>query len=477
MQIQKPKLSEIMPPSLQSDERLMALAKALDFELEKLSAECELVLHLPRLNELPHEILDHLAHQYHVDFYSSDYSLQMKRQMLRETFYLHRIKGTPAAVEKFLSAIMKNPVVEEFFEYAGEPYYFRIKTGGLFLEIDSEEEFLRLINHAKNLRSWLESITFDLTIEESHLLSVAGIIQYGGEIFTDIKQPTGETFNFFHAINENISGIEKTNLAENFQHLENKFHTIIEKNSGMEITKADYEFNEKWLWKYLLLEKWRNFKNNPVIEIYFHHKHGDENFETDSVTKYYYSATEKISGYEIIDVSLQSFENPDAKNYVGFTEQVAGIEITDADFTPTDEIIFKNILLSKWKDFKNNPVIEFYKHRNHGEEIFEDSGVIKNYYAITESVAGFEITNTEFTYYDEDEPLPKDQDFLRLYFDCGTGFKNLTLYNPKINLTKTEINPVSDYIIENKILQNKKGDSVKKLIKALLFYKSADKIF
>lgn len=413
MQIYKPNLAELLPPSLQYDEKLVAVANALSLELEKLSAQCELVLHLPRLNDLPHEVLDHLAYQYHVDFYSSDYSLQMKRKMLRETFYLHRIKGTPASVEKFLSAIMKNPVVEEFFEYSGEPYFFKITTGGLYLEIDNEEEFLRLINHAKNLRSWLDSIIFDLTIEESHLISVAQVYNFGGEVFTDIKQPSGENFYFFHTVNENISGIEKTNLSQNFNCDAKIFFTANEKISGIEITDAELNYNEKWFWKYLLLEKWKNLNDNPVINIYFHREHGDKIFDIDGVIKCYYSAREKISGVEITDVSMQSFDNPDAK-----------ISTT-----------------------------------------------------ILEQVAGFELTDTEFIYWDgDDDPLPVDQDFLRLYFDCGTGFKNLTVYNPKPNLTKNEINPLGNFIIDKKILQNKKGDSVKKLIRALLFYKSNEKI-
>ena len=62
-------LLDILPENLKRDEKVAALAKSLDAELQKLSIQTKLPLHLPRLNELPHEVLDELAFQYHVDFY------------------------------------------------------------------------------------------------------------------------------------------------------------------------------------------------------------------------------------------------------------------------------------------------------------------------------------------------------------------------------------------------------------------------
>lgn len=62
-------LLDILPENLKADTKISALAKGLDLELQKLSAQTRLPLHLPRLDELPNEVLDQLAYQYHVDFY------------------------------------------------------------------------------------------------------------------------------------------------------------------------------------------------------------------------------------------------------------------------------------------------------------------------------------------------------------------------------------------------------------------------
>ena len=67
--IQNVSLMTILPSSIRDDEKVVAVAKSLDVELQKLSAQTRLPLHLPRLNELPHSVLDALAEQFDVVFY------------------------------------------------------------------------------------------------------------------------------------------------------------------------------------------------------------------------------------------------------------------------------------------------------------------------------------------------------------------------------------------------------------------------
>lgn len=62
-------LLEILPQSIRNDEKVIAVANALTLELQKLSMQSKLPLHLPRIDELDHPVLDKLAEGYHVDFY------------------------------------------------------------------------------------------------------------------------------------------------------------------------------------------------------------------------------------------------------------------------------------------------------------------------------------------------------------------------------------------------------------------------
>ena len=430
---------------------------------------------LQNLDNLSDTVLDHLAYQYHVDFYKTDYPIQRKRQMIKDSFYLHSIKGTPYAVELFLSNFMKSPEVQEYFDYDGEPYHFKINTKGLFIPIDSEKLFLTLINHAKNVRSWLESITFDLTIEEAQKISVGHVYNFGGKVFTDIKALQGESINLKHKLQIISAGYELTGLAEIFLCAGEIYSYLQEKSAGYSLTHADIEFDDKWLWKYLLLEKWKDLNRNPVIEIYHHRDHGEEKIFVEDVAEYYFGAAEIYSGKEQVEVTFQTFDLPTTKFYAAQSLSDAGFEKVDADYQADDLTKYKQLILAKWKDLNHNPVVEFYHHRNHGEEQFASDGVLKNYFVGVEKIGGFEVTQADFTYWD-DEPLPEGEEFLRLYFECGTGFRNLTLYNPKPNLTTQEIKSTGNYIVDNEVLQDSNGYLAERLIRAKLFYKEVENI-
>ncbi len=154
-------LLDILPDNLLADEKVYAAAKAVDDELQRLIASCVEVLHLPRLDELPEEVVDLLAWEWHVDFYEPSADIATKRQLVRESIAWHRIKGTKAAVEKMAQTVFKGGVVTEWFEYGGEPYHFRIDLlTAPNITQDDTARLLAVVNAAKNVRSVLDELRF-----------------------------------------------------------------------------------------------------------------------------------------------------------------------------------------------------------------------------------------------------------------------------------------------------------------------------
>lgn len=155
------KLQSIVPSSIGRDEQVKALCQAIDVKLQRVAAETELVLLLPRLNALPEEIIDELAWQYHVDFYDYSASLEKKRSLVRQAIAWHKRKGTPAAVEEVCTSVFKTAKVFENWEYGGEPYHFQVR---LIEEAVPDEQVIdnlfRAIKETKNTRSWLDGLSF-----------------------------------------------------------------------------------------------------------------------------------------------------------------------------------------------------------------------------------------------------------------------------------------------------------------------------
>lgn len=241
MQIDEPKLSGILPASLTADEKILAAAEYLDEELKKLSNAIKQVLHLPRLDELSSDVLDHLAWQYHVDNFSTDFSEEVKRKMIRESIYLHRIKGTKAAVLLALKAFSDNPEVQEWFEYGGKEYFFKVILHDLKDVGDDGETLLRVIYDSKNVRSWLEEMIFDFSDGVLSTHYHAALELHGGEIFTEIGTcDEFEADKKFSAITELASGEVFTELDFTPEPIQSTFScAIAEMESGIIFTAAD----------------------------------------------------------------------------------------------------------------------------------------------------------------------------------------------------------------------------------------------
>lgn len=166
-------LLDMQPLHLQNDNFIKALCKALDPYFKKLSDNIKTVYIYGRLDELEEDEIDSLADQFHVDFYDYKLSLDKKRQLVKNSIKLHKIKGTPAAVEEVASTVFGRTKLKEWFEYGGKPFFFsmdiditdRGASPGELKKLDD------LINAYKNKRSWVDILNI--------YYSVKGQVYYG----------------------------------------------------------------------------------------------------------------------------------------------------------------------------------------------------------------------------------------------------------------------------------------------------------
>ncbi len=176
---------ELLPDSLSGDASIRAAAAALDTVLDATTRAIPGVLLYARLAHdtgaaasvpmlpplsrltalsgglasLPEPVLDHLAWQLHVEGYEAAVDVAAKRQLIAGSLLLHRRRGTPWAVRTALEAALHVPAtVQQWFEYGGEPYFFRVRLelGGAGLDEAAQRNALQLIQDYKNVRSWLD---------------------------------------------------------------------------------------------------------------------------------------------------------------------------------------------------------------------------------------------------------------------------------------------------------------------------------
>lgn len=151
-----------LPEVLRNDRTMHALALAAAEAVDELHAEISSIIIYPGISTLPEELCDILAEDLKVDWYGYDYTLEEKRNLIKTAMYVHRHLGTVGAVETAISAVYPDSKVEEWYEYNGQPYHFKVLIDSTYEDTDPEKyaAVIRRIRTYKNLRSILDSVEY-----------------------------------------------------------------------------------------------------------------------------------------------------------------------------------------------------------------------------------------------------------------------------------------------------------------------------
>lgn len=181
LNIKETSILDLIPPNLKNDLQIQAAALALDGELQEVNQAINQCLFISRINELPEAVLDLMAWQLHIDFYEPDLPMETKQLMVRNSDRWHMRKGTPAAVEELITAVFDEGRVQEWYEYGGDPYKFKVITFNAAVSHDRATAFIEALNSIKNARSILEAV--EITMSEDMPLFLAGVV-YTGDYLT-----------------------------------------------------------------------------------------------------------------------------------------------------------------------------------------------------------------------------------------------------------------------------------------------------
>lgn len=172
------RLRDTLPSSIKTDEGVKTTAAAVDAAITATDTSIMNILLLIRIPLLLEPVVDALAWQFHVDTYDEALDLDQKRKLVENAIRDHRYKGTPWAVKSVVKVIIGYAEIEEWWQYGGQPYHFRVNgTDGEVVYGEKLEKIVHAINQAKNVRSWLDSIYYKRKIPTSKNVGI-GIQNY-----------------------------------------------------------------------------------------------------------------------------------------------------------------------------------------------------------------------------------------------------------------------------------------------------------
>lgn len=165
--ITKENLMLIVPPALTHDPAMMARAAADAEALEARLAEIDRVRIISNIDGLDEDVLDILAHDFKVDWWDPNYSLEEKRRTIKDSWRVHKTLGTKAAIETALRAIYPKVRAEPWFEYeGGKPYHFRLHID-LSNELWAEGKPQRVLDRVRfyqGLRDHMDSVQYTMVL-------------------------------------------------------------------------------------------------------------------------------------------------------------------------------------------------------------------------------------------------------------------------------------------------------------------------
>ena len=120
------RLTDALPKTLAEQPWVQALAEASRKMRRRVMAYADRTRLFCDIDEASEEALDALAVELQTPLYKNDYPPTVKRQIVKNSMLYYIRSGTRGAVEELLADIYQGAEVEEWFEYGGEPNYFRV---------------------------------------------------------------------------------------------------------------------------------------------------------------------------------------------------------------------------------------------------------------------------------------------------------------------------------------------------------------
>lgn len=201
------------PPALRQDESMLALGRLIAEELHITAGETKKNIIYANIEELSETWLDVLAYDLHVDWYDYDYPIEAKRAIIRDSVRVHQKLGTKAAVEMALGGIHPQSEIEEWFDYDGEPFCFRIVLDTTKSRVAADyDEIVRTVDIYKRLTAHLDDLYYQGSIcvvvmpkTEYYLFSVpmTGQLKAGTEPY---RNTVGAVSNAVISINAQAAG-------------------------------------------------------------------------------------------------------------------------------------------------------------------------------------------------------------------------------------------------------------------------------
>ena len=155
-------LYKMLPAFMKEDKFDKLLAEGMSNLFQKWSIDMDRTVIIGQIDKLNEAELDQLAQDWNVFWYLKSATLEQKRQLIKDSPLVFSRLGTVWAVEKVMNNYLPESELKEWFDYGGDPHYFRFVTNNIDILQTDIDAFLFILEQIKRKSQWLDGIILEL---------------------------------------------------------------------------------------------------------------------------------------------------------------------------------------------------------------------------------------------------------------------------------------------------------------------------
>lgn len=164
IELRDARLTDSLPAIVGSQPWAKAMTTAVQMQFRRLIDLADRVQLYAAVPQMPDKVLDIMAHDLCVPEYLESFEIGVKRALIQGALTYWSKAGTKAAVEHLCRDIFGDATVIEWYEYDGNPGYFKVTTTNPTITVENVYHFRRAVESIKRLSAWLEKVELLLSI-------------------------------------------------------------------------------------------------------------------------------------------------------------------------------------------------------------------------------------------------------------------------------------------------------------------------
>ena len=163
----------LLPQFMRNDEAVQGLSAAIDEIVPGLSESLGVLTTWNEVDRMTEAELDALAWELNILWYDTGATIDIKRELIKNSDMVYKKLGTKWAVENVIDTYFGEGNVQEWWEYGGEPGHFNVLSPNPSVNNEKLNEFLSILSKIKRASAKLDAIVITLSGELNLYAGVA----------------------------------------------------------------------------------------------------------------------------------------------------------------------------------------------------------------------------------------------------------------------------------------------------------------